>query len=339
MKCLGVGKDLPRTESSVSLVITLDAVAAQEALERHGNPPKSLTDSFDCAMHIAKQAQVLGRFGTPLTSIANRAFATCRLLLLCVPPEGARLPSHPTEQDYRNASILTAGAAPFLLRGVFNTPFPQRILRQTSELLLKGPLDDASAMERALGIILACMTQLGESLEEARGATDVGHILEDIKSILGVKKTTALDGLEGTRGDGVDQGLGPRSDDGGTPGPSAFVLAPETPEDEPTTQNLESSPLSASSDPVGTRRRAFEDDGLHSQHGGLPLDDTSRDSDRSRSPPLLEPGKTSTDAPLIELPMESTHDPIDSIPIPEAKKRNLSLNVEEDLLGLEMLNS
>jgi hypothetical protein len=95
--------------SSVPLVITVEAVAAQEALERHGNPPKLLTNSFDRAMDIARQAQVLGRFGTPLTSIANRAFGTCRLLLLCVPPDGALLPSHPTERDYRNASILTSG--------------------------------------------------------------------------------------------------------------------------------------------------------------------------------------------------------------------------------------
>jgi hypothetical protein len=129
-------------------------------------------------------------------------------------------------------------------------------------------------MERALGIVFACITQLGQSLEEARGAADVGHILEDIKSILGVKKTSALHGLDRIRGDGVDQGLGPRLDDAGTPGPSAFVLASDTPEEEPTTQNLDLSPLSVSSDPVGTRRRGSEDDGLHSQHGGLPPDDT-----------------------------------------------------------------
>ncbi|KAF9503604.1 hypothetical protein BS47DRAFT_1386424 [Hydnum rufescens UP504] len=173
-------------------------------------------------MHIAKQAQALGRFGTPLTSIANHAFATCRLLLLCVLPDGALLPPHPTEPDYRNASILTSAL-----------PVLSTILRHTSELLLKGPLDDASAMEQALGIVLTCITELGRSIEEARGAANADHIVEGIQSILSVKRTTALHDIDIVEGDGVDADLGPRPEDGGTPGPERPVLESPSPWDAP----------------------------------------------------------------------------------------------------------
>jgi hypothetical protein len=93
---------------SVPLVFTVESVAVQEALERHANPPKTLTNSFNLAMQITSQAQDFGRFGSSLTSIANHAFATCRLLLLRIPPDGALFPSHPIERDYRNVSVLTA---------------------------------------------------------------------------------------------------------------------------------------------------------------------------------------------------------------------------------------
>ncbi|KAF9511989.1 hypothetical protein BS47DRAFT_1346148 [Hydnum rufescens UP504] len=85
MKCVGVGRDFPRDSGSkqaakaiqqwiahsanhnpdvppldlsylVPLVVTIEAVAAQEALEGHANPPKSLTNSFDCAMQIARRS-------------------------------------------------------------------------------------------------------------------------------------------------------------------------------------------------------------------------------------------------------------------------------------------
>ncbi|KAF9512205.1 hypothetical protein BS47DRAFT_1101865 [Hydnum rufescens UP504] len=138
MKCVGVGEDFPMSSSSkraakairrwiahpanrtrnvppldlshlVPLVFTVEPVVVQEALERHANPPKTLTNSFNLAMRIASQARDLGKFGPSLTSIANHAFATCRLLLFRVPPDGALFPLHPIERDYRNVSILTAG--------------------------------------------------------------------------------------------------------------------------------------------------------------------------------------------------------------------------------------
>ncbi|KAF9509120.1 hypothetical protein BS47DRAFT_178361 [Hydnum rufescens UP504] len=92
MKCVGVGEDFPMTSNSkraanaikqwiahpvnrdsdvppldlshlVPLVFTVEPVAVQEALERHTNPPKTLTNSFNLAMQIASQAQDLGKFG------------------------------------------------------------------------------------------------------------------------------------------------------------------------------------------------------------------------------------------------------------------------------------
>jgi hypothetical protein len=49
--------------SIIRLVIILKAVAAQEALEGPANPPKILTNSFDCAMHTARKAQDLWKLG------------------------------------------------------------------------------------------------------------------------------------------------------------------------------------------------------------------------------------------------------------------------------------
>ncbi|KAF9503935.1 hypothetical protein BS47DRAFT_735403 [Hydnum rufescens UP504] len=280
MKCVGVGEDFPMTSNSkraanairqwiahpvnrdsnvppldlsrlVPLVFTVEPVAVQEALERHANPPKTLTNSFNLAMQIASQAQDLGKSGPPLTSIANHAFATCRLLLLRVPPDGALFPSHPIERDHRNVSVLTAAL-----------PVLSTILRQTSELLLRGPLNDASATGQALEIILACITQLEQSLEEARGAADVGHIVEDIKSILGIKKTTTLHDLDVV---GAGERLGPRSDRGGTPWSSTFSLAPDTRGNEATRRNSVWSLPSTSSDLTGTGPRVLGGD-LHSEH-------------------------------------------------------------------------
>ncbi|KAF9521203.1 hypothetical protein BS47DRAFT_1335322 [Hydnum rufescens UP504] len=58
---------------------------------------------------MARQARDLGSLRTPLTSIENHTFGMCRLLLLCVPPDGALFPPHPTERDYGNAAIATTG--------------------------------------------------------------------------------------------------------------------------------------------------------------------------------------------------------------------------------------
>ncbi|KAF9509126.1 hypothetical protein BS47DRAFT_178076 [Hydnum rufescens UP504] len=73
-------------------------------------------------------------------------------------------------------------------------------------------------MEQALGIVLACITELGRSIEEARGASNADHIVEGIQSILSVKRTTTLHGLDIGGGDGVDTALGVRSHNGGTRG-------------------------------------------------------------------------------------------------------------------------
>jgi len=141
----------------IPLVITTEAVAAQEAFERHRNPPKSLTDSFDLAMDIAKRARNSEGFASTLMSISNQAFSMCRLLLLYVTAEGSVLPSHPIERDYRNASILTSGML------VLST-----ILRRTSDLLDMGSFEDSSAMEQALQMILDCLIELGQTFEVAK---------------------------------------------------------------------------------------------------------------------------------------------------------------------------
>ncbi|KAF9505323.1 hypothetical protein BS47DRAFT_1400488 [Hydnum rufescens UP504] len=263
MKCVGVGEDFPMTSNSKRAANAIRQWIAHPVNHDSNVPPLDLshlcsggigetresskdTYQFFQPCDADRQSSAgLGKVWPPLTSIANHAFATCRLLLLRVPQDGALFPSHPIERDYRNVSVLTA-ALPVLST-------------QTSELLLKGPLDDASAMEQALEIILACVTQLEQSLEEARGAADVGHIMEDIKSILGVKKTTTLHDLDVVGADGADVDSGPRSDGGGSPGPSTFALARE---DETTMRNLELSLPSTPSDPAGTRLRVSGDDGL-----------------------------------------------------------------------------
>jgi hypothetical protein len=256
--------------SEGSSIITFEVVAAQEALERHRNPPRTLIDSFNLAWHIVREAQDLEKFGAPLTSIANRAFVTCRLLVLRVPPDGALFPSHPTERDYHNGSVLTSGLVvlsthePHICYPAASLipHFPQRILQQTSELL-KGPLEDTSAMEKLLEIILACITQLKQSFEEAR-AVNVAPRVEDINSILSVVKT-ALHDFNTVEGDGVDIDLGPHYHDAGSPGLRIFGLASETHEDEVAMQNLELSSLSETSDQARIRSGIFGDGGLSSE--------------------------------------------------------------------------
>jgi hypothetical protein len=122
-------------------------------------------------------------------------------------------------------------------------------------------------MEQALGIVLACITELGQSIEEARGAADADHIVEDIQSLPSIKRTTTLHDLDIGGGDGVDITLGMRSDDGGTPGPSTLELAPETCEDEANMRSLEFSLSSTFGDPAGTRPTISGDDDLRSEHG------------------------------------------------------------------------
>ncbi|KAF9510885.1 hypothetical protein BS47DRAFT_1395553 [Hydnum rufescens UP504] len=324
IRCFGVGQDFPRpsgskraakaiskwvarstnrnpdTESSIHLVINLEPVTAQKASERQEKPPTLLTDSFNCGIQIARQARDLGRFGTPLTSIANCTFAICQLLSLCIPPNGHLFPPHPTEGDYCYASIVTTGLL-----------FLHAMLRYISDLLLKGPLHDASVMEQAFGIILAYLTDLKESLKEAKQAVDMGGTMKDVGYILGLTEATSTHDLD-TAGDGVGIGLGPRSDDAGIPGqPGTFDLAPETREDEPSVEL--SSP---SCDPAGSRSRVSGDDGLRCEHGSLPPHDTCvplqvfdlshvhpyKPATLSSFPPTLfpEPGKTSADGPLIE---------------------------------------
>jgi hypothetical protein len=87
----------------------VSVMAAIEAFERHRNPPKSLTNTFNHALYISEQVYHSGKFKNVLTSIADQALDGCRLLLLCATPEGHVLPSQPNEQDYRNASILING--------------------------------------------------------------------------------------------------------------------------------------------------------------------------------------------------------------------------------------
>ena len=97
---------ISQTESSVPLVITVEAVAVQEAFEKHGKPPESLRDAFDYAMSIAKRAHDSEKFSATLMLIANQSFATCRLLLLCVTPEESSLPSHLTERVFLSSGVL-----------------------------------------------------------------------------------------------------------------------------------------------------------------------------------------------------------------------------------------
>ncbi|KAF9509121.1 hypothetical protein BS47DRAFT_178160 [Hydnum rufescens UP504] len=172
-------------------------------------------------------------------------------------------------------------------------------------------------MDQALEIILACVTRLEQSLEEARGATDVGHIVEDIKSILSVKTTTLydLDVVRADGTDGTDVDLGPRSDEGGTPGPSTFALAPETREDEATMRNLDLSLPSTPSDPAGPRPRVSGDDGLRSEHGLAPPRTASQPTPpySMRSRRLFSPRRRSVKSPSLPFHDSSPNKPSTSI--------------------------
>ncbi|KAF9512194.1 hypothetical protein BS47DRAFT_1101734 [Hydnum rufescens UP504] len=163
-------------------------------------------------------------------------------------------------------------------------------------------------MEQALEIVLTSITELGRSIEEARGASNADHIVEDIQSILSVTRTTTLHGLDIGGGDGVDTILGAQSDDGGTPGPSIFELAPETHEDEANMRNLELSLPSTSSDPAGTRPRVFRDDDLGGEHRLV----SPRIASQTSPPSLYNIGRPMPSRKLVSPRRRSVQSPLPS---------------------------
>jgi hypothetical protein len=151
-----------------------------------------------------------------------------------------------------------------------------------------------------------------------------------IEGIIGAMKTTLRD-FDIVERDGEDAGFWLQSDDARARRVRMLPLAPEIREDGPTMRNsrLLLSLLSTSSDLAGARLSGMMVSAVSMVLSLLMMP--------VRSPPsylifltrtsLPAPGKTSTDTPLIEVPMECAYDAIDAVPISEAKKLDLSLRV------------